>query len=462
MPLAAPPGPLWSADAKEPHPLQLGNLLSNVGIHWQDAPEGHGHNLLNYLISPPLKKGDLCKTAERSSSLPDRKDGKRNTVNRFREAYSGLQILDATPRELLDLWLHLRKQVETCQEPAESSGDRKDNKSLRWLIKYASPVMEEQDFLTEEDQEILRFTFPTSDRDDLQLGTDRLRVIQKFSPWRRSPDDEKTIFVRGHLDWRLGILDSESQECECQGGRKEERYLPGKNALVHGHVGWKYCTCNCGSQRCKCQNRWDKKDLPPRQRAWLILLHDLAWSWRRNSVQENLVQRLLREIRDSSNQIESIKDLGTKHPGWAWYRGEKDGKSQDKEKQDKEKQGHWVHFPLPDADTFRQLDRFLAIWSKGPSSNDGEDVEPPVRFKDAVHKWAIAAWIAKEGSEDSYEKYLELLEGEDWDGYEKCALSLAENQDLDDSAEKDGFREFRKALFDRYPTLLECALGGRE
>ena len=26
MPLAAPPGPLWTADAKEPHPFNIGSI----------------------------------------------------------------------------------------------------------------------------------------------------------------------------------------------------------------------------------------------------------------------------------------------------------------------------------------------------------------------------------------------------------------------------------------------------
>ena len=450
--------------------LQLRHLLCNVSIRWPDGPDRHGHNLLNYLISPAVTMGDRCKATECSSSGPDPKEGKGSKVKKFREAYSGLQILDATPREILDLWLHLRRQAEACQDTAKSSEareDEEDDKYLRSLLEYAIPAMEEQDFLTEEDQEVLRFVFPGSDRDDLLLGTDRLHVSQKLSPWQNGP--EKRVLVRGHLDWKVGILDYECQKCKCQSRQEDKGDLPDKKVSVHRHFDWKLCVLDCESRSCRGQNRSKgKRFLPPRQAAWLILLHDLAWNWRRNSVLENLVQRLLMGIEDLSNQIRST-NLDKTHPGWAWYREREDGEKEDAaeedaggvEKKDAESEDRWVHFPLPEFDTFRQLDRFLAIWSYKPGTRRREPPEDPMA---AVQKWAIAAWIV-ERSEECYEEYVKLFDDSrkkddspEW--YEECALLLDKSGDADGSTEGEKFADFRKRLFAGHEVLLGWGDGG--
>ena len=349
---SAPPPTILNSAGGEP----LCDLLSNVPVFWRDEPSERDRNLLNYLVSPALDKDTRCDTTG-NLALPDPDTGRRDAVNEFREAYSGLQVLDATPREILDLWIQLQ---EFRSKRVQSGGDGRDDDYLRMLLQYALAAIEEQDFLTEENQEILRFVFPRSDRDDLQLGTDRLCVAQKYSPWRRSPDNN--ILVRRHLDWKLGIREP-GQEGRNQVDRRDDRHLP------------------------------------PRKAAWVILLHDLVWNWKPDSVLENLVQRLLGEVRDSSIWSESTTVLGTMHPGWAWYMKE------DRAPSGKEKKGHWVHFPLPKVDTFRQLDRFLAIWShkliehlKNVESAHGDNAA----WRTVVaQRWKRAAWIAT-GPEDRY------------------------------------------------------------
>ena len=361
---------------------QLHQLLSNVHICWENGPGQRDHNLLNYLITPPSIR----------ESLENHKD--------FLEAYSGLSILDATPREILDLWMRLRKLEEArhpCGEPSSDNNeplgqntpviDKTAPRYLRMVVDCALGAIEEQDFLTEEDQEILRFTFPTSNFDDLQFDTDKLNITHEVGPWR--PNLTRDILVRRHLDWRLGIRKPEPQE--------------GTSSI----------------------NQNERQHLPPRVAAWIILLHDLSWNWSSESILENLVHRLREEIGDSSTRIESTKNPGTKDPGWAWY---------------KNMLGQWVHFPLPAVGTFRQLDRFLAIWSHTLHVSQREPTEP----ERAAEGWAMAAWIAQLGSEESYKKYV---------------LSLHRPPAADDVSERD---KFTKNLFADHPVLLRWATESRK
>ena len=115
---------------------------------------------------------------------------------------------------------------------------------------------------------------------------------------------------------------------------------------------------------------------------------------------ENLVQRLLTGVGDCSIPTEPTKDLGAGHSGWAWYRRESKGQKV-----------QWVHFPLPRVNTFRRLDRFLAIWSyelfeyleRIESAKREADVES---WRATVsQRWRKAAWIAT-GPETRYEDFV--------------------------------------------------------
>lgn len=415
-----PPTPARST-ATQP----LCNLLSAVRIRWDDEPDELNRNLLNYLVSPLLDRITPCQTKDHLA-LPGPGNGKRNAVNKFREAYSGLQILDGTPREILDLWIQLQK---FCQR-AQTKGSTSDDDYLRMLIEYAIPTMEEQDFLTEKDQEILRFVFPTSTRDDLQLRTHMLHLRPKFSPWQL--EDDGDVLVRRHLDWRLGV----SRPKQPAKGRRADN--SDRSSPMEHH----YSDYDDGN------HKWY---LPPRLAAWIILLHDLTWKWERDSVLENLVRRLLWSVTDSTASIESPRDLKTTHPGWAWYRRMESGGSRNR----------WAHFPLSGIDTFRQLDRFLAIWSYGPAVGRGQTGSPPVNATAAAKKWAMAAWIVRNGSEGIYEKYVKLLddnqsEDDSTEWYGTCVSSLT------DGAEdaKQEFNNFVEGLFKGHPVLVNRARQG--
>ena len=349
----------------------LHHLLSNVPICWENGPNGDtDHNLLNYLIFPDIlkEKGDDC-----SFGVLDPEIGNRDTTKKLREAYSGLQILDATPRELLDLWMRLQKKFDPCDAPygrgAESNGesgktsgqttadvDKPAPSYLRMVVECAIPAIEEQDFLTEEDQDILRFVFPGSYRDDLWIETDRLRLEQKSRPWRNISSGD--VVVRRHRDWRLGILGPEAQP--------------------HGQI--------------------KKQGLPPRLAAWIILLHDLAWNWNCESISENLVDRLRTQIGEHRIAITpKMAWPNAKALGWAWYKDK-----------DEDKKDVWVHFPLhPKLDTFRQLDRFLMIW------NYRLKKKHPKSLRDTALNWVDAAWRATVPDKKDFVAQLETQSVED-------------------------------------------------
>jgi hypothetical protein len=127
--------------------------------------------------------------------------------------------------------------------------------------------------------------------------------------------------------------------------------------------------------------------LPPRQTAWIILLHDLACEWRIESVTGNLVKRLLKglhawsEIKDKENSLgksrknTDVKELRFHHLGDLLRRGrQKDVPEEYKNLDPSNDFRGWAvrrvgstykHFPNPNFEKFRDLDRFLFVWSTG-------------------------------------------------------------------------------------------------
>ena len=141
----------------------------------------------------------------------------------------------------------LKKLAESsCNEPKEHD-DKEAPKYLHKAVEFALPAIEEQDYLTEEQQDVFRFAFPTSRVDDPLFRTDELtlRAKENLPQGIKSGD----AFVRKHLDWKLGVLNHKG---------------------TAGPVPF----------------------LPPRTAAWIILLHDLTWSWNPDHITKNLVVEL--------------------------------------------------------------------------------------------------------------------------------------------------------------------------
>ena len=340
------------------------HLLSSVRICWQKEHDKKERNLLNYLVAPRLPKPrdneDCGETARSVRGLPRLDDAKTEIFKQFREAYSGLLVLDATPRESFDLWMRLRKfKRDVVVAPRTEVDHHQPPRYLRMIVDLAVFAIEEQDFLDEVHQDILRFVFPMSDRDDLLVRTDALRLTQKVGPWRCVPSGE--VLVRGHLDWELRFA-----EAKTKAKRK-------------------------GSNRAKSSVLARTDALPPRLAPWIILLHDLVWNWKPEYLVDNLVHSLREQI--DALRIPITPKMDPAEPGWAWYM-EKDTEQ-------------WVHFPFPVFDTFRQMDRFLAIWNHRlrqllPPERDPRDLE-----KETLEEaWNEAAEIAQ-GSDDEFNDFVQ-------------------------------------------------------
>lgn len=323
----------------------LHSLLSDVRISWKHEPGVADPSLLNYLAPSSIRELDENGLDEETSKA----------IRRFREAYSGLLILDATPRELFDLWMDLRKLNRDDASGTRPDFDPERAPSYLWMIvDLALSAIEEQDFLEEKDQDTLRFVFPTSGRADLLVRTDNLTLTQKVGPWRSNSSGE--VLVRRHLDWELCIDQPKVKSDYAEGG----------------------------SDRSEGVSSGRSKALPPRLAAWIILLHDLVWNWDGENVVKNLVRSLRERVTARRERPGPAAD------GWAWY-------------MDKKKK-QWVHFRFPEFDTFRQLDRFLAIWSyrldkslygSGPTELEKATLE---------QEWKEAEQVAQ-GSDDDFRKF---------------------------------------------------------
>ena len=332
---------------------QMCHLLSRVDISWPHEDDQDGHSLLNYILAPRIHKpreNEVChETAKSVRGIENPDDASSKRVKKFREAYSGLLILDATPRELFDLWVSLSnlRNENSAVEPGFK--DDQTPPYLRMIVRLALSAIEEQDFLDANDQETLRFVFPGSDNDDLLIWTNRLYLTQKFGPWTCISSGKG--FVRRHFDWELRIVNGKDS------GRND-------------------------------------KALPPRVAAWIILLHDLVWNWKRDHVVENLVRSLGPRI-DLPLGIEpEMERLDPSKPGWAWRR---DGNDNER----------WVHFSYPTKlETFRQLDRFFAIWNHQLANRLSECDPMEVELDTLVGDWNDAVEQA-EKSDDEFERYVQ-------------------------------------------------------
>ena len=323
---------------------RLCNLLSDVRIEGMDGIAPSPEDLRDYLIAPPYvppaSVGRDLRSAELdqndSSQEPNGEPGQAR-LKKFREAYSALLVLDATPREIVDIWMRfseLKQWKETATEQIPAY--------LWTVIDLLLLAIEEQDFLTEQQQDALRYAFPASHKDNLFIDTENFELAPKLSPV--SPVEHNNVVVYKHLDWKLGIYN---------------------NNLNHTRVALRH--------------------LPPRTAAWVILIHDLAWSWQQSSLTRNLVNGL----RDTFQPIDLSSEHDKRRPlakdsGWAWYFDEK----------------QWVHFPVEHFNTFRRLDRFLTIWNDGLSNGSN-----PSSLRTIVNLWSYAAWIVM-GPEDRYVKFV--------------------------------------------------------
>ena len=348
---------------------RLHELLRKIELFLDVPREEVPSNLLDYILFPRYSESPTVEgNHDGRGSMSDSTGEKERTKN-FQEANSGLLVLDATPREIADLWMRLTDFLNEYGE-GESKDDKGVPQYLWMIVDCVLLAIEEQDFLTEEVQEILRFAFPASRIDDLLVETDKFRLKPKVRP--RLIKASSDVVVREHLDWKFRISES-------------NRSVNNNN---EGHGPGPF--------------------LPPRQAAWIILLHDLAWNWKPHSVTENLVHKLLERTKNrctlnqrKNDQIcpmDPKKDVpNSEETGWAWYKNSEE---------------NWVHFPFPKSiDTVWQLDRLLKVWSKGL---EVLNLDLDTNKKSVVLLWIYAAKLADIKEEIRYKnlvkKYVEFVE----------------------------------------------------
>ena len=355
----------------------LGERLSEIYVWYRVGPDKHPNSmtLRKFLSTPACPEGQTANAKDKESTAVNCWDwmskeltAEKNRLKKCMEAYSALQILDATPREVADLWMGLKDLPESNSNQNMQYDDEKAPRYLRKVIDFALLAIEEQDYLTEEQQDILRFAFPKSQKDDLLFQTDELTLVAKESLLQEILPGG--AFVRRHLDWKLGVSNNK------------------------GTVG-------------------PVPFLPPRTAAWIILLHDLAWSWNPDRITINLVRELFMAL----SKEKRWKRPTLETPGWAWY---------------KYRNALWAHFPLPSFNTFRQLDRFLVVWNQNLKNSTGKGI---------VRCWIFAMWIAEDPEDHRYDQFA--------DGY----LKMPENGD----DEVSGFGEFERDLLKEYEDFGQFA-----
>ena len=169
------------------------------------------------------------------------------------------------PREVIDLWMNFNDPKIKKNFKTRKRESKKPPLYLEKILEIVLLAIEEQDFLEEEQQELLRGSFPTGFDAGL-VETDRFDFRTKLIPCLKSKDLPESLILKKHLGWEIYIdsndLNNDKFNSSCNRGKSAFSYLP------------------------------------PRQTAWIVLLHDLAWHWRQDKINENLAEKLCKSLVD--------------------------------------------------------------------------------------------------------------------------------------------------------------------
>lgn len=388
-------------------------------------------SLLAFLVSPPFSKEE--KQTRKNRASEDSKEKElltEGSARRDRAAYTALQILDATPREMMDLGYALR-EVITKQKIRMKERTTVDDDApllLSCVQDFVNLVKEEHSFLNEKEQAVLEWVLPTRhySPEDINFRMDRLSLQPAQWTWEKLGQQ----WVRKHRSWNLSV------------NRKLINYSLSE------------------AKEAELANRDPFANLPPRPAAWFVLLHDLAWRWKPDSLSGNLVKTLCEELTHwrfpesptSSQLIEKDGSVFTKEIA---VEGGSDAKDEGGEQEidpleafkgwavwyDKS-EGQCRHFPLPKFETFRELDQFLRVWSRGL-----EDLEKldGLKLPGVIPSlWTLAGWVVLA---DVFPTFSEA--GEEW------IKALAKKRG---TLEKR-LSKFKKELKEKYPNQTEGELG---
>lgn len=403
----------FQTNSELPEQPSLERILLDVGL---DAPFAGDYaqprSLLTFLISPRFSyirnesidagkyKAEIDKPEYRSQKekretrakdpTKSKEDKNEIELRKHRSAYTALQILDATPREMMDLGASLRAVERQRQEIKNSGTLDQDTKMTPLLLvcvrDIVNQVKEEQSFLTEKEQNVLEGILPTRHYAprDITFEMERLRLRPSQRTWREFVTEQ--LWVRDQSSWDLTVNVRFMQE-----SIDNSRIAELENVKLKAPKS-KPDRTDMNEIEADEDNPFAK--LPPRPAAWYVLLHDLAWSWNHESLSVNLVDKLCRDLNSWDLSFDKVskrpdedyslpfKGLGSNikleserskyFSGWAvWF----DGST-----------STYKHLPLPEFYTFREIDQFLHVWSRGLSwlRNAGAD--------DVNALWTLAGW----------------------------------------------------------------------
>jgi hypothetical protein len=355
-------------------------LLEFLVSPYEDESTQETESITAEKVPPPKKE-----VRDKPSVREEEKLRKLKRLRKPREAYTALQILDAPSREIMDLWFALHERNKATEDGNEDVAPG----LISVVENFVKFVIEEQNFLNEDEQEVLQSVLPTRHYSarDIQFNMDRLSLDLDSSGWTIFTEEHQTdrgLWVRKHRAWKLtvnrgignGTARNKSAKSEDVGLEDAEPYA---------------------------------KLLPPRPTAWIVLLHDLAFTWKPESVTGNLVERLCQELNEQSyapyasfhsklgppkpkQKLNPLVDL----PLWAvWFDG-----------------SIHKHFRVPRFKTFRELDRFLYVWSQGIEwLEESEYAQAPLakRISYITSLWALAGRIVLL---DTYKDFADG--GDDW------------------------------------------------
>lgn len=369
-------------------------------------------SLQTFLLCPPFsqeekksKESGITKAEPSSEAFAQQK-----RTRKAREAYTALQILDATSREIMDLWFAFYELNNQAKTKNPSNDDAPPLLSL--VLDFVKIEMEEQSFLNEKQQGALLAVLPTRHytAQEIYLAMKYLSLEPEQNTWEQQIDENQEssgqtrqrLWVRKHRSWKLGVNADEDES-------KEDAGLFAK--------------------------------LPPRQTAWVVLLHDLAWKWNPERVTDNLVRELCGALNKSPRSESKARSLTPIDDNTmltemsvqqlvklmaTWRSGDVSVEAQElnPEKDFRgwavwNKESTYRHFPMPDFTTFRELDRFLYVWSTGLEwwAKYGKDsvAQEREQIRSLIHLWGIAGLTVNDSSfmrfaarqEDWFEKQLE-------------------------------------------------------
>jgi RecA/RadA recombinase len=368
----------------------LGDLLEQVALDHPVHKNSTTETLLQFLISPPFSSEEKDQREHGAIGHPTAQASKKDSLvsqmrMKARGAYSALQILDATPREMMDLGSALRevRRKQNVAHEVYKIGDEDAPPLLSCVKDIVNLVRDEQNFFNEDEQKVLEAVLPTRHYflEDIHFKLDRLCLQPDPWPWRKPIPGR--LWVRKQRSWNLTVNDesaSSSASTCSRAAKNQDANEGGTNNILLRIV------LEDNSDR---EEQSPFNNLPPRPTAWIILLHDLAWRWNTYSVTGNLVMRLCRTLKLSQPANDIQIDLPNNILGWAVCR----------------KESTIEHFPMPDFETFQHCDRFLCLWNSGLEwLDDKQSVEseeqPPI--SEYIRLWEIAGWVVINDHYDSF------------------------------------------------------------